>query len=289
MHYRDWAWVTSDPSPQVRIGGWITPLLEFMGINLGKDAAGPNFIDAPYFRISTYLGGKHDRSYVYSYYLNRKAVKVLLPNKELASLQKPGVINFDIAQDAFFEPQGSLDPVTEPKMWSVLTRKDTYEDDESNPIFGPLRYQFQPYAEPIPHGALREAHEHIGRLQRWNKAQDRTIFKLKNKCIELSKTSKRQAEASAQFMKKVADILTRRAVAGCTAEDFVLPSTSAPTPQPLHDPLALGPPLTARQLRRRSRNPQALPSTSGNKSPSLASTNAGDDSEDEATASSHAK
>ncbi|KAF2542863.1 hypothetical protein F2Q68_00029492 [Brassica cretica] len=60
----------------------------------------------------------------------------------------------------------------------------------------------------LPHGPLREAHEHIGNLQRWNKAQDRTIFKLKTKYKELKKTVKRQAEASAQFMKKVADLLS---------------------------------------------------------------------------------
>ncbi|KAL0886100.1 hypothetical protein Bca101_010083 [Brassica carinata] len=135
-------------------------------------------------------------------------------------------------------------------------------------------------------GPTRQAHEYIGNLQRWNKAQDRTIFKLKNKCNEPRNTVKRQAKASAHFMRKVADILTRGAVAGCIAENFG--DILAPQPQPPHDPLALSPPLTRKQLLRTKRNPPAFSSTSGNKSPSLPSTDEDDDTEDEATASSYA-
>ncbi|KAF3600535.1 hypothetical protein F2Q69_00035109 [Brassica cretica] len=83
--------------------------------------------------------------------------------------------------------------------------------------------------ELFPMDSFRQAHEHICNLQRWNKAQDRTIFKLKDKCKELSKTVKRQAEASALFMKKVSDILTRGAIAGCSSSDF---DFLTPQPQP---------------------------------------------------------
>ncbi|KAG2307054.1 hypothetical protein Bca52824_026802 [Brassica carinata] len=55
-----------------------------------------------------------------------------------------------------------------------------------------------------------------------------------------------EAEASAQFMKKVTDILTRGAVADCTAEDFG--DIFAPQPQPLHDPLVPSPPRTRKEL-----------------------------------------
>ena len=96
---------------------------------------------------------------------------------------------------------------------------------------------------------------------------------------------KRQAEASAQFMRKVADVLARGAVAGCKAEDFDLDAFNAPPPQPLHDPSA---PQTKKQALRRLRNPYILPSESGNKSPSLDTTAEEDDSEGEASASSHA-
>ncbi|KAF3533836.1 hypothetical protein DY000_02037450 [Brassica cretica] len=113
-------------------------------------------------------------------------------------------------------------------------------------VINPLQMWSDLRSTALPHGPLREAHEHIGNLQRWNKAQDRTIFKLKTKYKELKKTVKRQAEASAQFMKKVADLLVRGGVGGCSFEDFVTRDTSVPQPQPF-DPvtnpsLALGPP-----------------------------------------------
>ncbi|KAF3578066.1 hypothetical protein DY000_02029358 [Brassica cretica] len=98
---------------------------------------------------------------------------------------------------------------------------------------------------------------------------------------------KRQAEASAQFMKKVADILVRGGVGGCSSEDFVTRDTSVPQPQhfdPVTNPsLALGPPLTACQLLHLARNPEAPESNSGNKSPSLASTDEETDNEEVAS------
>ena len=132
-----------------------------------------------------------------------------------------------------------------------------------------LRYYFKPHDGVLPPGALRDAHDHIGRLQRWNKAQDRTIEKLKDKCKALSKTVKKQAKTSAKFMKKVADVLTRGGIVGCSSADFAFANTSVPQPPP--QPTDLGFPLTDRQLQRKWRNPPTQPSTSGNKSPSLAS------------------
>ncbi|KAG5384183.1 hypothetical protein IGI04_035653 [Brassica rapa subsp. trilocularis] len=76
-------------------------------------------------------------------------------------------------------------------------------------------------------------------------------------------------------MKKVADVLTRGGIAGCSSADFAFANTSNPQPPPPPD--ALGFPLTSAQLQRKWRNPPTQPSTSGNKSPSLASS----DSEDE--------
>jgi len=70
-------------------------------------------------------------------------------------------------------------------------------------------------------------------------------------------------------MKKVADVLTRRGIAGCSSADFAFANTSVPQPPP--QPTDLGFPLTDRQLQRQWRNPPTQPSASGNKSPSLAS------------------
>ncbi|KAF3504354.1 hypothetical protein F2Q69_00044579 [Brassica cretica] len=213
-HYRDWAWYTTDSQPKVGIGGMITLLLQFLNVPLGKDAAGPKFIDGTYLRIATYFSGMYGKDYVYHHYLQGKPVEVVSR------------------------------PIAAPRKRSVPTRHDFTEPprEESVPIYGPPHYYFKPHNGVLPPGVLRDAHDHIGRLQRWNKAQNRTIEKLKDKCKALSKTVKKQAKTSAKFMKK-------------------------PPPQATD----LGFPLTDRQLQRQWRNPPTQPSASGNKSPSLAS------------------
>ncbi|KAL0847526.1 hypothetical protein Bca101_020772 [Brassica carinata] len=240
-HYRDWAWYTKDPDPKIGIGGMITPLIEFLGVSFGKDVAGPSFIDATYLRITTYFSGKHEGSYVYHYYLHGQPAEFFL-----------------------FDPK----PIE-----SATNRHDASGTSSAaasdEPVYGPPRYYFKPHDGVLPPGALCDAHDHIDRLQRWNKAQDRTIEKLKEKCKALSKTVKKQAKTSAKFMKKVADVFTRGGIAGCSSADFDFPDVSATQPRP--QPAELGFPLTARQLQRKNRNPLIKPSTSGNKSPSLAS------------------
>ncbi|KAG5406842.1 hypothetical protein IGI04_012961 [Brassica rapa subsp. trilocularis] len=270
-HYRDWAWYTTDSRPKMGIGGMITPLLQFLNVPLGQDAAGPRFIDGTYLRIATYFSGMYGKDYVYHYYLQGKPVEVVLPNRNLTSLEIPGAVSFNIPQEYFLGEHGPLDPIqaASSRRRSVPTQPDPPVADTSEHIYGPPRYYFKPHDGVLPPGALRDAHDHIGRLQRWNKAQDRTIAKLKDKCKALSKTVKKQAKTSAKFMKKVADVLTRGGIAGCSSADFAFANTSNPQPPPPPD--ALGFPLTAAQLQRKWRNPPTQPSTSGNKSPSLAS------------------
>ncbi|KAG5383180.1 hypothetical protein IGI04_034650, partial [Brassica rapa subsp. trilocularis] len=89
-HYRDWAWYTTDSRPKMEIGGMITPLLQFLNVPLGKDAAGPRFIDGTYLRIATYFSGMYGNDYVYHYYLQGRPVEVVLPNRNLTSLEIPG-------------------------------------------------------------------------------------------------------------------------------------------------------------------------------------------------------
>ncbi|KAL0747913.1 hypothetical protein Bca101_029915 [Brassica carinata] len=248
IHYKEWAWTTSDSEPQIGIGGLITPLIKFKDIPLEDDPTGPAFMDGSYLKKTQYFSGRFEGTCVYSYLQSTKEV-------EKKTADRCGV---------FQEDTSSLN---------------------SELLYGPPRYHFEQRPRVLPNGPLCQAHEHIGNLQRWNKAHDITIFKLKDKCKKLSKTVKRQAEASAQFMKKVADLLTRGAVAGCSSTDFDFLN---PKPQPPIDPLALSFPATKKKLLRRKRNPPAQPSDSGNKSPSLASTDKEADTEDEASASSHA-
>ncbi|KAF3563458.1 hypothetical protein DY000_02018636 [Brassica cretica] len=270
-HYRDWAWYTTDSQPKVGIGGMITPLLQFLNVPLGKDAAGPKFIDGTYLRVATYFSGMYGKDYVYHYCLQGKPVEVVLPNQRLTSLERHGAISFNLSQEDFLGEHGSLGPIAAPRKRSAPTRHDFTEPprEESVPIYGPPHYYFKPHDGVLPPGALRDAHDYIGRLQRWNKAQDRTIKKLKDKCKALSKMVKKQAKTSAKFMKKVADVLTRGGIAGCSPADFAFANTSVPQPPP--QPTDLGFPLTGRQLQRKWRNPPTQPSACGNKSPSLAS------------------
>ncbi|KAF3573064.1 hypothetical protein F2Q69_00061027 [Brassica cretica] len=251
-HYRDWAWYTSDSRPKVGIGGLITPLLQFMNVSLGKDTAGPRFIDGTYLRIATYFSGMYGKNYMYYYYLKGKPLEVVLPNKNLTSLERSGAISFNISHEDFLGEHGSLGPIAAPRKKSAPTRHDEPAAEASEPVYGSLRYYFKPYAKVLPPGALRDAHahEHIGRLQRWNKAQDMTIEKVKDKCNALSKTVKNQAKTSIEFMKKVVDVLTRGGIVGCSSADFAFANTSVPQPPP--QPADLGFPLTARQLQRKT-------------------------------------
>ncbi|KAF3525124.1 hypothetical protein F2Q69_00046598 [Brassica cretica] len=156
-HYRDWAWYTNDSQP--------------------KDGAGPKFIDVTYLRIANYFSGMYGKDYVYHYYLQGKPVEVVLPNQRLTSLERPGAINFNLSQEDFLGEHGSLGPIAAPRKRSVPTRHYFTEPprEESVPIYGPPRYYFKPHDGVLPPGELRDAHDHISRLQRWNKAQDRTI------------------------------------------------------------------------------------------------------------------
>ncbi|KAG5389180.1 hypothetical protein IGI04_030721 [Brassica rapa subsp. trilocularis] len=223
-HYRDWAWYTTDLRPKMGIGGMITPLLQFLNVPLGKDAAGPRFIDGTYLRIATYFSGMYGKEYVYHYYLQGKPVEVVLPNRNLTSLEIPGAVSFNIPQEYFLGEHGPLDPIqaASSRRRSVPTQPDSPVADTSEHIYGPPRYYFKPHDGVLPPGALRDAHDHIGRLQRWNKAQDRTIEKLKDKCKALSKTVKKGG------------------IAGCSSADFAFANTSNPQPPPPPD--ALGSP-----------------------------------------------
>ncbi|KAF2543396.1 hypothetical protein F2Q68_00030900 [Brassica cretica] len=289
VHYKEWAWTTSDSELQVGIGGLITPLLRFKDIPSEDDPTGPALLDGSYLKKAQYFNGRFNGTCVYSYIQSTREVEVLLPNTALTSLTRPGAISLDIGSEHFLGSHGPLGPIRSPKRKKTAYKCGVFQEEasglNSELLYGPPRYYFEQHPGALPHGPLRQVHEHISKLQRWNKAQDRTIFKLKDKCKALSKTVKRQAEDSAQFMKKVADILTRGAVVRCSSSDFDFLN---PQPQPSIGPLALRLPTTEKELLRQKRNPPAQQSDSGNKSPSLASTDEEADTEDEASASSHA-
>ncbi|KAF2568892.1 hypothetical protein F2Q68_00025945 [Brassica cretica] len=80
IHYKEWAWTTSDSEPQIGIGGLITPLFEYKDIPLGDDPTGPTFLDGSYVKKAQYFSGRLDGTCVYSYLQSTKEVEVPLPN-----------------------------------------------------------------------------------------------------------------------------------------------------------------------------------------------------------------
>ncbi|KAF2546600.1 hypothetical protein F2Q70_00022720 [Brassica cretica] len=138
-------------------------------------------------------------------------VELLLPNRELTCIEKPGIIHFNIVEAEFFGSHGPIDPVTAPRRKKGGVRggvragtSAATQGESATPIYGPPRYHFTQRSTALPHGPLREAHEHIGNfgnLQRWNKAEGRTIFKLKTKdkrvliCLEKLECTKKVAHA----------------------------------------------------------------------------------------------
>ena len=286
-YYRDWAWETYDTSPKIGIGGLITPLLEHKGISLGKDIKGPDFMDAHYLRSAQYFSGMYEESYVYHFVYKGNKAELLLPNRELTRLDGPSGISFNIPAEAYLGEHGSLRPIgtstqNRPEQRHTEPEDDIAEAGDAEPVYGQPRYTFTPYSGTLPPGALRDAHDHIRLLQKWNKAQDRTIEKLKLKCKILSQTVKQQAKSTSKILKKMADVLTRGAIAGCSRADFEFPEaprTRLPS-HPTAPGTALGPPLTERQRKRLLRNPPIQPSASGNKSPSLASSDDGIEAEE---------
>ncbi|KAJ4885684.1 Uncharacterized protein Rs2_35777 [Raphanus sativus] len=285
MYYKDWAWTNRDSEPQIGIGGWITPLLGYLGIYLGTDKSGPAYLNGKYLQKVQFLAGTLDGRCVYSYKRLNKKAEIVLPNYPLTTLTSPGAIRFDIDEEHLLKCHGALGPVTQTPTTggSDEVFLQGYTSKANEHLFGPPRYKFDQFTGALPLGPLRDAHDQISTLQRWSRAQDRTIYKLTNKCKELRRTVKRQAKASAIFMRKVTDVLTRGAVAGCKAEDFDIDALITPPPQPLYDPSA---PESREQSLRSLRNPYIFPSESGNKSPSLDTTDEDDNSE--ASASSHA-
>ncbi|KAJ4866128.1 hypothetical protein Rs2_52354 [Raphanus sativus] len=204
MYYKDWAWTNRDSEPQIGIGGWITPLLGYLGIELGTDKSGPAYLNGKYLQKVKFLAGTLDGRCVYSYKRLNKKAEIVLPNYLLTTLTSPGAIRFDIDEEHLLKCHGALGPVTQTPTTgsSDAVYLQGYTSMATEHLFGPPRYKFDQFTGVLPLGPLRDAHDQISTLQRWSRAQDRTIYKLTNKCKELRRTVKRQAKASAIFMRK---------------------------------------------------------------------------------------
>ena len=97
--------------------------------------------------------------------------ELLLPNRELTCIKKPGIIHFNIAESEFFGSHGPIDHVTAPRRKRGGVRggvkagtSAATQEESATPIYGPPRYYFAQRSTALPHGPLREAHEHFGNI-----------------------------------------------------------------------------------------------------------------------------
>lgn len=243
-YYRGWAWTTTDKTPQLNIGGLITPLLKAAGVPLDDDPKGPQgpvYMDGIYMKKNKFISGMFENRYVYSFHVDNHGAELLLPNTSLCRINTTASLAFHVPQEIQLGPHGPLDPVHTKQAKSVRKSAASSSttafpihtaassgsqaapdvvEEEAPDLDDPSRYYFQPHTGALPRGALRDAHEYIGKLEGWNRLQDKSYNKLKAKYKALKKT-----------VKKMGDFLVKAGIGGCTAEDFTVEGTSAPLPR----------------------------------------------------------
>lgn len=107
LFYKDWVWTNQDSDPQIGIGGWITPLLGYLGIDLGNDKKGPAYLDGNYLKKVQFFSGRFNGRCVYSYKRLNKKAEFVLPNIPLTILSSPGAIKFDIGEEHLLKSHGA--------------------------------------------------------------------------------------------------------------------------------------------------------------------------------------
>lgn len=219
--------------------------MEAVGVPLGNEVKGPQaplYMDNPYMKKTRFLMGAYQDKYVFFFDLYDHLVGLPCPRLTKVALRSD--ITFAIEYRHQLGRRGTLIPVPDRRKTTTQqaiagpsssgagpsSSSPALEIREEPTRYGPPRYYFQPYSGVIPKGPLHVAHEYIGKLEGWNRIQDKTIYKLKAKYKALKNSVKKNAQTSAKFMKKVDDVLVNAGIGGCRASDFDVAGSSAPKP-----------------------------------------------------------
>ncbi|KAJ4913784.1 Uncharacterized protein Rs2_08405 [Raphanus sativus] len=211
MYYKDWAWTNRDSEPQIGIGGWITPLLGYLGIDLGTDKSGPAYLNGKYLQKVQFLAGTLDGRYVYSYKRLNKKAEIVLPNYPLTTLTSPGAIRFDIDEEHLLKCHGALGPVTQTQQQEAATRYILRGTQA-----GPLNTFLALLATSSTSSQVLYLLAPFAMLM-IRSVPSRGGAELRIEPFTSSPTN-------------VTDVLTRGAVAGCKAEDFDIDALITPPP-----------------------------------------------------------
>ncbi|CAA7019736.1 unnamed protein product [Microthlaspi erraticum] len=182
--YRDWASRnrTIRHKCTLRMGGLVTPLLRAVGFTPDREdeVAPPERLDLEYLRNSVFLQKTSDASrLLYQFtHVQLGASRMLLPSPSWTTIRGGSNVEFNPPQSALYT--GDRRPLeTTPHL--SHTSLTTTQTDELEHL------HFAGYATTARQTAgLKAAHQHIGILQRWNKAQDKITSKLKSKVKKMA-------------------------------------------------------------------------------------------------------
>ncbi|KAH0879428.1 hypothetical protein HID58_066822, partial [Brassica napus] len=124
LYYQRWAWTKRDQSPELSIGGLITPLLEAKSVPSPEADVGFELMDESFLTNHEFLDGRVGNSWVYSYKLpNKEIARTFLPNQSITSLVERDNIKFHLPEEVLYNPEIHEIPV------KIITTDDPMEDD----------------------------------------------------------------------------------------------------------------------------------------------------------------
>ncbi|KAJ4878484.1 Uncharacterized protein Rs2_43502 [Raphanus sativus] len=166
-YYKEWVWTTKIAKPKLFIGSFITPILEAVGIRLGTPDQAPASMDIPYLQRTQFLTGKDGKPFAFPFW-SRDFDPV--PKSPDLAKREPGLVLLSLLVPSDADDEGPITP---------------------GPKYGTERYYFAPYRGLTTSVALRHSLSQNAKLQRWNKMQDRTLYKLKESVKVLKRQMKK--------------------------------------------------------------------------------------------------
>ncbi|XP_023638682.1 uncharacterized protein LOC111830541 [Capsella rubella] len=207
MYCKDWVFkaVRRGVQGELSIGGLVTPLLVACDVELRGKVYNARWIDIETLTRTHFLDSECPNGfYLYKFtHPSLGAARMVLPNTELTKIRLGANIDFWPPVSALYDPRSVQDPVP-----SFESAQQTYapeireeeparEDQEED-------FYFDEWEESSKQSrGVKEAHEKISILQKWNKFQSKTITALKNTVKDLAGTVKDMGEQIKELQNKV--------------------------------------------------------------------------------------